>query len=327
MSVEGFAHKIDTPRETTSGVCFFSQRELQISVNSINDELVLIQRNPHSGSGAGRFQLRILSRHLRDAGFRVRMFSSRPKLDRYLAQKPAHRILRCIVAAGGDGTVADLVNRHPGVPIAVLPLGTENLLAKYLAIRRCGRQLAEIIRRGKVKVFDSAIVNGRRALLMVSVGVDAEIVESVHRTRSGNIHRLSYVRHVLRALLTNPLITYRVLTADGSLDVSGRHIIATNIPRYGFDIPFAPQARPDDGVLDVRVFHGTTRWQVFWHLTRLRLGLPVHNHEITRFSASAVRIECLDATTPRTSQCDGDPGPELPLQIETDHHSLTLIVP
>ncbi len=255
------------------------------------------------------------------------MFSSRPKLDRYMAEKPAQRILRCIVAAGGDGTVADLVNRHPGVPIAVLPLGTENLLARYLAIRRCGRHLSGIIQRGKVRVFDSAIVNGRRILLMVSVGIDAEIVDAVHQTRSGNIHRLSYVRHMLRAFLTNPPITYRVFTPDCSFDVSGRHIIATNVPRYGFEIPFAPEAQPDDGILDVRVFHGTTRWQVFWHVARLRLGLPVGAHEFTRFSASTVRIECLDATRPRTSQCDGDPGPELPLQLEMDHHSLTLIVP
>lgn len=255
------------------------------------------------------------------------MFSSRPKLDRYLTEKPAERILRCIVAAGGDGTVADLVNRQPGVPIAVLPLGTENLLAKYLGLRRCGRKLAQLIQRGHVKVFDSVIVNGRRTLLMVSVGIDAEIVEAVHKVRSGNIHRLSYVRPVLRALLKNRPTTYKVVASDESRNVSGSHIIVTNVPRYGFDIPFAPEARPDDGVLDVRIFHGTTRWQVFCHAVKLRLGLPIGQKEFTRFSASAVRIECLDVTASRTSQSDGDPGPELPLQIETDPHSLTLIVP
>ena len=308
-------------------MCFFAQRKLSIRLDSTKDELVIIQRNPHSGSGTGRSQLRILSRHLRDAGFRVRMFSSRPKLDRYLAQKSGRRILRCIVAAGGDGTVADLVNRQPGIPIAVLPLGTENLLAKYLGLRRCGRQLAQIIRRGQVKVFDSVIVNGRRTILMVSVGIDSEIVEAVHKVRSGNIHRLSYVRPVLRALLKNQPTTYSVVASDGSHNVSGSHIIVTNVPRYGFDIPFAPEARPDDGVLDVRIFHGTTRWQVFCHGVKLRLGLPIGQKEFTRFSASAVRIECLDVTAPRMSQCDGDPGPELPLQIETDPHSLTLIVP
>ena len=306
---------------------FFCAEELQISLDSHNNELVIIQRNPHSGSGAGRSQLMILSRHLRHAGYRVRMFSNRGRLDGYLARKPAARILRCIVAAGGDGTVADLVNRHPGVAVAVLPLGTENLLAKYLGLRRCGRTLSQIIDRGKVRIFDSAIVNGRRSLLMVSVGIDAEIVEAVHNMRSGNIHRLSYVRPILHALLKNQPTNYRVVSGDGLHDVSGCHIIVTNVPRYGFDIPFAPEARPDDGVLDVRVFHGITRWQVFCHAVKLRLGLPIGQKEFTRFSASAVRIECLDATRPRTSQCDGDPGPELPLTIETDPHSLTLIVP
>lgn len=235
--------------------------------------------------------------------------------------------MRCIVAAGGDGTVADLVNRQPGVPIAVLPMGTENLLAKYLGIRRCGHQLAEIIKRGKVRHFDSALANGLRVLLMVSVGIDSEIVEAVHKTRRGNINRLSYVRPVLRAFLTNQPTTYRVIAPNETQDISGSHIIVTNVPRYGFEIPFAPEARPDDGVLDVRVFHGTTRWQVLVHAVKLRLGLPIGKNEFTRFSTSAVRIECLDATRPRMSQCDGDPGPELPLQIEMDPHSLTLIVP
>lgn len=269
----------------------------------------------------------ILSRQLRNAGYRVRMFSNRQKLDHYLADKPAAHTLRCIVSAGGDGTVADLVNRHPGVPIAVLPLGTENLLAKYLGLTRCGRKLAQIIQRGQVRVFDSAIVSGRRTLLMVSVGIDAEIVKSVHNARSGNIHRLSYVRPVFRAMLKNQPTTYRVVAFDGSHDVTGCHIIVTNVPRYGFGIPFAPGACPDDGILDVRVFHGTTRWQVICHAVKLRLGLPIGPREFTRFSASAVRIECLDAARHCTSQCDGDPGPELPLQIETDPHSLTLVVP
>lgn len=255
------------------------------------------------------------------------MFSNRKKLDVYLAEKPDARVLRCIVAAGGDGTVADLVNRHPGVPIAVLPLGTENLLAGYLGVSRCGNKLAQIIRKGTVRTFDSAVVNGRRMLLMVSVGIDAEIVEAVHQARSGNIHRLTYAIHILQAFRKNQPITYRVVSYPESPNLCGSHIIVTNVPRYGFDIPFAPQAIPDDGLLDVRVFHGTTRWQVFCHAVKLRLGLPIHPNEFTRFSASAVSIDCLDSAGLCTSQCDGDPGPKLPLQIETDPHSLSLIVP
>ena len=54
--------------------------------------------------------------------------------------------LRGVVAAGGDGTVAEIVNRVPdGVPVTVLPLGTENLLAKYLGIGREVESVGETI--------------------------------------------------------------------------------------------------------------------------------------------------------------------------------------
>ena len=83
--------------------------------------LVVIQRNPRSGSGAGRKELLRLVRALRRADYRVRMFRSREKLDARLSIPECQQILRCIVAAGGDGTVADIANRHPGCPIAILP--------------------------------------------------------------------------------------------------------------------------------------------------------------------------------------------------------------
>ena len=56
-----------------------------------------------------------------------------------------------MVAAGGHGTVADLVNRLPSeVPIALLPLGTENLLARYLDLPRDAGKLAETVAAGTI---------------------------------------------------------------------------------------------------------------------------------------------------------------------------------
>ena len=289
--------------------------------------LVVIQRNPTSGTGRGREELILLVRELKQLGFRVRMFSGRSKLDKYLAVVSAQHCLRCIVAAGGDGTVADLVNRHPGVPIAVLPLGTENLLARYLGVRRCGKTLAQIISRGRVRVFDSALANGRRFLLMLSIGVDSEIVDAIHRSRTGTILRLGYVLPTLSAFIRSRPRTFRATAADGRSSVAGSHIIVSNLPVYGFGLNFAPDAAPDDGLLDVRAFTGTTRWQIFQHAVRLKLGLPLHARDIQRISVSSVVVELAEAAVGVISQCDGDPGPELPVRIVVEPGSLTVIVP
>jgi diacylglycerol kinase family enzyme len=231
------------------------------------------------------------------------------------------------VAAGGDGTVSDLVNRHPGIAIAILPLGTENLLARYIKQSCCGRTLAENIHRGHLRTLDSAKANGLRFLLMLSVGVDAEVVDAVHSRRVGNIHRLSYAWPCLRAFFSSRPVMYTATSADGTVALSGSHIIVTNVPVYGFGLPFAPHAQPDDQQLDVRVFQGKTRWAIFCHAVRLKLGLPLRDGEVSRFSDRAVSISAELLETRKHAQCDGDPGPSLPVLIEIEPQSLRLIVP
>ena len=52
---------------------------------------------------------------------------------------------RCLVAVGGDGTVSALLNEHPGVPLTVLPAGTENLVARHFGLRKDPDELARTI--------------------------------------------------------------------------------------------------------------------------------------------------------------------------------------
>ena len=304
------------------------QPDSNLNASTIPDDkrLVVIQRNPRSGSGAGRAELLKLVRALRTFQYRVRMFRSREKLDAFLSTERNQQQLRCLVAAGGDGTVADVVNRHPGCPVAILPLGTENLLAKYLNLPRCGRTLSQVIDIGRFRKLDSAAANGRRFLLMLSVGVDGEIVHAIHRTRTGTIRRIRYVIPTLRAFLSWSPQQIRVTDMDGNSVVSGTHVIVTNIPRYGFGLRFAPEACSDDGLLNVRVYHGTTRWQIFWHAVRLKSGLPVRAVEVTKFTAKRLMLDSPRNVQIHGVQVDGDPCSSLPVEVEIQPASLCLLV-
>lgn len=296
------------------------------STISNDNRLVVIQRNPRSGSGAGRNQLLILVRELRRAGFVVRMFRSRRSLDSWLALPEKRRQLRCIVAAGGDGTVADIVNRFPGCPVAVLPLGTENLLAQYLGIRRSGHELAKLVIAGRTRTFDSAIANQQRFLLMLSAGVDGNIVHAIHASRTGTIRRIGYLWPTLQAFWRSIPTLIRASTPDGKHSATGTHVIVTNIPRYGFGLRFAPEASPDDGLLNIRVYHGTTRSQVFWHAIRLKLGLPIYAREYTKFTATNVVLEACSSRLFSGVQADGDPSRPLPVYVAVQPASLRLLV-
>ena len=168
---------------------------------TVSGDTVVVLRNPLSGTARKRSEVRKLLQELTRNGFQVRLFSSRERLERFVRRLEPSR-LRCVVAAGGDGTVNDLLNRLPGVPLALLPLGTENLLARYVGVSSSGRQAAQVIVHGVVQQFDVGQVNGRRFLLMASVGLDAQVVHQVHRHRTGPVSKWSYVRPILAAART-----------------------------------------------------------------------------------------------------------------------------
>lgn len=294
------------------------------SPQAAEGRLVVIQRNPTSGAGRVSQQLMALIRELRAAGLQVRLFANRERFDHFVSRPEIRQQLRCAVAAGGDGTVAGLANRHPDLTIAAFPMGTENLLARHLNMPCCGKTVAQMIVHGATRRFDTAFLNDQRFLLMASVGVDADVVRRMHISRQGNIRHLNYVQPICSSILMYPYPRLTVHAADGQLLGEGSHVIVTNIPEYGFRIPFCPLASAHDGLLDIRIFHLTGRWATMSHAVRTRLGFDDRGIEVTRLKAPAVEVRSENPDT--VSQCDGDPGSVCPIRIAVAPASLNLIV-
>ncbi len=130
---------------------------------------------------------------------------------------------RCLVAVGGDGTVADLLNEQPSVPLTVFPAGTENLVAQHFGLGRDPEELArDDCERTARSASTSVSSAGRRFLLMVGFGFDGDIVSRHHQgrvSRSGSIrptHRIAYVWPVLRSSFSYrfPPITVRIVDPE-----------------------------------------------------------------------------------------------------------------
>ncbi|MEZ6123814.1 MAG: diacylglycerol kinase family protein [Planctomycetaceae bacterium] len=285
---------------------------------------VVIQRNPLSGSGRKNHQLLILVRRLRQDGLTVRMFSNRERMDQYLADHSGRHQIRCLVAAGGDGTVANLVSRHPELPIAVFPLGTENLLAGYLKVPTCGETVAEMIREGKTRVFDTGFVGNQRFLIMVSAGVDANVVRQLHSNRQGHISRLTYLRPIISSFFRYRFPVLAVRRADGTLIGAGTHVIVSNLPAYGFEMPFSPEADPHDGLLNIRILKSGGWLRTVVHAIRMRLRIFPSEQNVLRATAGEITITCDVPGIP--VQFDGDPAADCPARIRIAPQSMTLIV-
>lgn len=285
---------------------------------------VAIQRNPNSGSGRGKRHLLDLVAALRRRGVRPRIYSSREKLDAALQDPAARESLVTLVAAGGDGTAADVINRHPDLPVCPFPLGTENLLCKYLGIKLNGDQAADAILHGTSKQFDIGMNGDKRFLLMASVGFDAEVVRRLHSTRTGNISRSTYLMPIFKALLGYKFPECRVFLDDSETPLTGCMVVVANLPAYGFGLPITPDAVGDDGKFAVCIFKQPGGFRLLRYWFQVKRMKHLNRDDIIHAEASRVRIEC---DVPAPVQMDGDPGGQTPCVFEVQPASVRLMVP
>ncbi len=285
---------------------------------------VAIQRNPRSGSGSGRRQVMELIAQLRRLGFRPRVFSRREVMEARF-QNPAYREnLACVVAAGGDGTVNDVMNRFPGVRLAVLPLGTENLLAREFGIVRSGRVVAQMISAGKTRKLDVCTLGTRRFLLMASMGFDADVVHRLHEKRSGNITQLTYLQPIWHSLRRYEYPELRVYVNGADHPLSGRLLLVSNLPAYALRLPVARAARGDDGLVDLRLFQPRSALAMMRVMFMVATGRHETAADVTSLRAQTIRVE---ADQPVPIQIDGDPGGWTPAEINVMPGALELVVP
>jgi diacylglycerol kinase family enzyme len=226
-------------------------------------------------------------------------------VDRYQAAGE----LRAVVAAGGDGTVAEVANRLPAdVPIAVFPLGTANLLAGHLGVDGHAPSFAQMVRAGHTQHLDAGRANGRIFLLMAGCGFDADVVRRVHRRRGSGITYWHYARPIIESIRSYRYPDLRVYCErDGKREseqaIAARWAFVFNLPCYAGGLQLAPEAVGDDGLL----------------VRRARSIGDYHTAMATR-----VRIESDEAVP---YQLDGDPGGMLPLDIEVLPRRLTVVRP
>ncbi len=283
---------------------------------------VAILINPRAGSGPSRDIVELFLRDLERQGLVPRPCRHRSELSSLISEEGPD--LRCVVAAGGDGTVAEVVNRAVDVPLAILPVGNENLAADYFGFRRSAWRLAQAVAIGRTRRFDLGRVNDRRFVLVASTGIDAMVVAEVHRRRRGHISRLNWFLPILQTLSSYRWPAIEVEVMETGERLQGKEVLVFNVPRYALRLPLAPQAAPDDGLLDLLVLQqGGVRALADFLLGVLtvRCQSPRHIH---RRKVKRLRLWS-DSRLPL--QSDGDPGFALPVTIEVLPSALELVLP
>lgn len=293
---------------------------------------VLVAMNPRAGAGSSRRKVEQLTALLAEAGVPTTVLTSLDEVADRAAALHQAGTLRAVVAAGGDGTVAEIVNRiQAGVPVAVLPVGTENLLARYVGLNRGPEAVCQAVVEGWVASLDAGRAGGRLFLLMASAGFDADVVGRLHASRRGNISHFSYVKPILESIRSYDYPRLRIQVIDAApgdvqreQEVCACWAFVFNLPCYGFGLKIAPWARGMDGRLDLCAFRGGSFWNGLNYLAQVLCGSHQSCPDTMVTRATKLRIE---SDRPAPYQLDGDPGGMLPVEIEVVTNHVCLIAP
>ncbi|CAN0430886.1 unnamed protein product, partial [Discosporangium mesarthrocarpum] len=210
-----------------------------------------------------------------------------------------------IVAAGGDGTINEVISGVVGadIPVGIIPMGTANVLALELGLPRRAEAIADIISNGSSRRLHLARVDGQRFMLMVGAGFDGEVVHAISSGMKRRWGKYAFVIRGLQAILANPAQSLTV-HADGAQHPAAWAVV-TNIAHYGGPYVLLPNADPGEAVLTAILFRKAGRPAMCANLLRIGLGI----------AATATDVKVLHATSLEIS---GPPGATVPVQVDGD---------
>lgn len=211
-----------------------------------------------------------------------------------LAERAVEQGYEVVVAAGGDGTVNEVVNGIAGsdVSLGVLPVGTINVFALELGIPMDLRKAWEVIRRGHVRRIDLARANDHHWVQLAGVGFDAQIVEETDREVRKNFGPLSY-------LLTAALVAGRkpprlTVRAARQKPIEGCFVLVGNGRYYGGPYEIFKGGRLDDGMLDVYVFQRMSHFDMIRYIQGMMFLAHDRMPDVKTLRARRVTVESPD---------------------------------
>ena len=297
--------------------------------------------NPAAGQPANRAAIASALAYLAEAGWSLVERHSDARGDvTHLARLAAEQGAEAVVVVGGDGTLSEAANGlvGTGVALGLLPMGTGNVWAAQLGLMPS----PTLLYRPDVMAAARLLVESRRALIDVGhawtrtgehyfmlwsgVGLDAMIQQTLDAEARPVKRRFGQWAYVWAA--ARPIFEFRGVRARLRLDATRlrRRVmfaVVTNIPLYA-GVVMAPEARADDGWLDVCVFEGHSWPDTLKHIGQLAFRRHLADPTVRFYRAREIEIN----TSPAMPvHYDGDPVARTPLVARVVPRALTVLLP
>jgi len=293
--------------------------------------MIALIANPRSGKGRGAAAADAAAAALGAAGadVRVHIGASAAETRRLTGDALAGRP-DAIVVVGGDGTVSEILPELAGadVPLALVPAGTGNDFARALGLPRhdpAGAALlalngvrrridvGEIVAEGRITPF----------LTVAALGFDAKVSDRTNLLRWPRGAARYYLAILVEVVRLRPTLFRLACDGESAREAPGTLVAVGNTVSYGGGMPICPEARPDDGLLDVVHVAPLGRARLLALFPLLLRGRHLARQEVAHRRVREIAVSAPDLVV----YADGERIAEKECTIRVRPGTLTVMVP
>jgi diacylglycerol kinase (ATP) len=230
-----------------------------------------------------------------------------------------------IIAAGGDGTIHEVVNglANSTATLGLLPIGTVNVFAMELGLPSNNLDLCwDIIQGDHTRLVDLPSANEKYFVQLAGVGLDAQVVKETSARLKRNFGPLSYLISAAQVASRRPPRLF-IESEDTSVE-EGSFVLVGNGRRYGGPFPFFKQAVIDDGLLDVVVFKQLGYLEIIKYLQDVFFSSEIRLPEVEYFQTRALRVTS-EQHVP--VELDGELVGTCPVEFQMRERALRVLAP
>ena len=281
--------------------------------------------NPSAGSGRARKRLPEIRAELDRRGLRYRIVMTTGLEHGCREALIAAERGEVPVVVSGDGLIGKVGGALAGssAPLGIIPGGRGNDLARVVGIPTDPTGAVDVLAAGNRRRIDVGEANGERFLCIASCGFDSDANRIANETKAIG-GPLVYAYAAIKALWQWRPAEFMVTVDGEATSVRGYSVAVANSQAYGGGMFVAPQARLDDGLLDVVITGDAPKRRFLTGLPQVFKGTHIERDDVITLRGRVVEV---DADRPFDVYADGDVLTGLPVRVGLLDGALELIAP